>query len=467
MTRLRRLLPRSIAGQVILVLLVGLSVSHVASMVIYSTERLDSMIAFGGGSIAQRTVNAARLIGDAPPTWRADLIDGLDEPGFRVGLRDEKPSGIGGGPRTDGERSIERAIERHLNAGPDRPVGVRLTMGVSSPDAERARPMGGLVPHALMMLKAAPVVHRLEIAVPLSGGAWLDVIADIPEPPSLWSTEAALSMSLMALTVVVLGIWMVRKATRPLRLFAAAAERLGRDVAAPPLREDGPAEVERAARAFNDMQARLRRLIENRTRMLAAISHDLRTPITLLRLRAELIDDVEERDKTLGTLDRMEAMIASTLSFARQDAEDEPRKTVDMVALVEAVCVDAADTGADIAFKAETEVAVACAPLAMRRALSNLVDNAAKHGRRVTVTVEDAQADILIHVDDDGPGIPADRIEDAFTPFVRLDDHRGEASGGVGLGLSVARTVVHAHGGEIDLVNRPEGGLRATIRLPR
>lgn len=201
--------------------------------------------------------------------------------------------------------------------------------------------------------------------------------------------------------------------------------------------------------------------------MLAAISHDLRTPITLLRLRAEYIDDEEERRKTLLTLDEMESMIASTLAFAREDAEREEPRIVDLSALTESICADMADTGRPVAFEEGAPAKYPCRPLALKRAITNLVDNAVKYGGNVRVRVLPAPTAIEIVVDDEGPGIPEAELKEVFAPFYRLERSRSRETGGAGLGLSVARTIVHAHGGEIVLANRSEGGLRASIHLPR
>ena len=190
------------------------------------------------------------------------------------------------------------------------------------------------------MLSGYLAPGALQVSVELKDGRWINFAGTVPGVESLWSQAPAVSILLMAVAVIFLSVWVVRRLTRPIRGFASAAERLGKDVDAPPLVETGPSEVRQASRAFNKMQERLKRFIENRTRMLAAISHDLRTPITLLRLRAELNDDAGEQAKIIATLDEMEAMIAATLAFARQDAEAEQRRAVDVAALLESICND-------------------------------------------------------------------------------------------------------------------------------
>ena len=411
--------------------------------------------------------DVAHLVADAPPDWRGRLVEGLDEPDFRVTLTRghslvSESAASGGGWRT---AMIRHYVESRLAVPVAGPVLVRL---LDMPDADGPPVARGMAARMRTMMMVGTPFRRLQVSIRLADGAWLNVDGAMPEPPSLWSTEAAVSMLLMVVAVILFSILVVRRVTRPLSLFARAAERLGLDVAAPPLAEAGPLEVRCAVRAFNDMQERLRRLVENRTRMLAAISHDLRTPITLLRLRAELIEDDDDRRKTLATLDQMEGMIASTLAFAREDAVTEARKVVDLAALVDTVCADMADAGADVTCAAGPDhLAYRCAPVALRRALTNLVDNAVKYGGRARLILSADDHSVAIDIEDDGPGIPADRQGDVFAPFVRLEESRSPETGGVGLGLSIAQSVVHAHGGEIRLQNRPEGGLRVSLRLPR
>jgi len=201
--------------------------------------------------------------------------------------------------------------------------------------------------------------------------------------------------------------------------------------------------------------------------MLSAISHDLKTPITLLRLRAEYIEDAGEKEKTLATLAEMESMIESTLAFARDDAEKEEPRVVDLAALVESICDDLADAGRPVAFQDVPALKYRCRPLGLKRAVSNIVDNAVKYGGNARVRLSADPTAVEIVVDDDGPGIPEAELKEVFAPFYRLERSRSRETGGAGLGLSLARTVVHAHGGEITLSNRPGGGLRAIIQLPR
>jgi signal transduction histidine kinase len=214
------------------------------------------------------------------------------------------------------------------------------------------------------------------------------------------------------------------------------------------------------------MQSRLRAFVDDRTRMLAAISHDLRTPLTRLRLRAEAIPEADERARACADIDEMERMVAETLSFARADALEARPERFDLAALVQSLVDDRSDLGADIAFDGPDTLAVEGRPGALRRAIANLMDNALAHGTRARARLSAADGRVDFVVEDDGPGLPEDQLERVFAPFYRVETSRSRDTGGVGLGLAVARDVARAHGGEVMLANMPGGGLRATLSLP-
>jgi signal transduction histidine kinase len=270
----------------------------------------------------------------------------------------------------------------------------------------------------------------------------------------------------MAALLSLIVIVMVRRITRPMAALAAAAERLGRGQVVPALAENGPLDIRQATRAFNRMRGRLQRFVQDRTRKLAAISHDLRTPITTLRLRAEFVEDEETRAKILETLDEMQRITEATLAFAREEAAAEDTRTVDLAALVDSVCADLADLGQDVTFGGPERAPYACRPVSLKRAVRNLVENAVAYGERARVTLEQTAGSFRIVIEDDGPGIPEAEFERVFAPFVRLEESRSPETGGIGLGMAIARSIVRGHGGDITLMNRPEGGLRAVIHLP-
>jgi signal transduction histidine kinase len=214
------------------------------------------------------------------------------------------------------------------------------------------------------------------------------------------------------------------------------------------------------------MQRRIQRFIQDRTQMLAAISHDLRTPITRLRLRAEFIDDDVQREKMLSDLEDMETMIGSTLTFARDDAANEPVASVDVAAIVAALCGDHQAAGRDVTYSGPDSLELMARPIAFKRAINNFVDNAIKYGKSARVSLDPGYEELSIYIDDDGPGIPVEERERVFAPFIRLESSRSRETGGTGLGLTIARNAIRSMGGDVTLTNRPEGGLRVTVNLP-
>jgi signal transduction histidine kinase len=303
------------------------------------------------------------------------------------------------------------------------------------------------------------------LAVQLPDGRWFN--AEMIWPRSnQWAKPLWGQVGLMALATVLIVIVVVQHTTKGLRHLAAAADKLGRGEVIDPLTEVGPDEVKRTTSAFNLMNERLQRFIESRTRMLAAISHDLRTPITALRIRAELVPDEENRTRMLATLQEMQELAEATLAMIREDATREDSNTVELNALAESVCDDLADMGTDVVYTGRARLTYRCRANGLKRVLRNLVENAAKYGQRSRVRLESNASNIIFTIDDDGPGIPAKDIERVFQPFVRLEESRNKATGGFGLGLSIARSIVRSHGGDLTLENRREGGLRATVQLP-
>ncbi len=285
--------------------------------------------------------------------------------------------------------------------------------------------------------------------------------------PSRFGIHLALTL----VAVVVVSLLAVRLVTRPLQRLAEAADAFGRDLDSPPLAESGPAETRRAAEAFNRMQLRLRRLIAERSRALAAVSHDLRTPLTRLRLRAELVEDEPLRAQINADIDDMQAMVEATLDYLRGLGESEAVQGIDIEALLASLVADEQALGRPVTL-AGGEASVPVAPYrgrlsALKRAVANLVDNAVKYGHEAQVAVTDGADALRIVVADRGPGIAEADLERVVEPYVRLETSRSRATGGVGLGLAIARDAARLHGGELLLENRVEGGLRATLILPR
>jgi signal transduction histidine kinase len=303
----------------------------------------------------------------------------------------------------------------------------------------------------------------LEAALP--DGQWITFT--IPSLPSFGAGYVLpIFLASLVSVAILMAFWTARRLARPIQEFAGAAERLGVDLTAPPLAVQGPQELRTTIEVFNRMQDRLRRFLEDRTQMLAAISHDLRAPLARLRLRAELVADGEQQRKMFDDLEAMNDMIDSTLAFARDDTRREPRRLVDLGVLVGDVCEDVGDAGGKVSYCVRRGIDVPCRPTLVRRAVANLIDNAVKYGGAARVKIIRDTDRVVIVVEDDGPGIPPEEHEKVFAPFHRREPARDPAKAGVGLGLSIARSVAREHGGDVTLKSSDNGGLRALIELP-
>ncbi|HZV84098.1 MAG TPA: ATP-binding protein, partial [Brevundimonas sp.] len=295
-------------------------------------------------------------------------------------------------------------------------------------------------------------------------GRWATV-----EPPrdllSPWQQRILLALAISMLLLAPLVWVMARRLTQPIRVFADAAERLGADPDAAPLTPSGPSEVRTAIHAFNDMQASLRDHMRRRTQTVAAIAHDLRTPLTRLRFRAEQAPDAV-RDRMAGDIEEMDALIAQAMAYVRGETPSERRERFDLAALAADCAGGFAETGAAVTFSGGASLPVDGDPAALRRALSNLIANAIKYGgsARVVSSAENGRA--VVTVEDDGPGLPDEELEAVFEPFHRAERSRNRETGGAGLGLTVARQAARAAGGDVTLSNRPEAGLSARLEAP-
>jgi signal transduction histidine kinase len=268
-------------------------------------------------------------------------------------------------------------------------------------------------------------------------------------------------VSIAFLAYVVAGM-----TTRPLKQLAQAAKDLGQDINRAPLALAGASEIRQASAAFNAMQARIRQYIFQRTQMLAAITHDLQTPLTRMRLRLEKVGDQELRERLIGDLSAMQQMVREGLDLARSMDTTETMQMLDLDSLLDSVCADAADANQDVTLAGRANLAMLGRPLDLRRCLVNLIDNAVKYGQQARVMVDRAGGAARIRIRDDGPGIAGRELAKVFDPFYRVEGSRSRESGGTGLGLTIARNIAEQHGGTITLANHPDGGLEATLMLP-
>lgn len=460
-----RLWPDTLAGRTVF-LLIGMTLLLIAGSAILlhdeRNERFDERSRF---HLLERVSVLVRLIGDANDEERRRIIERVSSRGDEVTMS-ESPRVLRS-PRQPLERRIARRLSRSLQLH-DRSA-VRVQIELHERDKDQHENNGADQDEYEDRYRRIRV-HDLKgilISIRLWDNSWLNFRTERFEGPPPWAGKTLQLLTLLLTLLVVSGLLIARRMARPMAQLAQAAERFGLGQTQPPLVEKGPREVRHTIRAFNQMQERLQRHITERSQMLAAVSHDLRTPITTLRLRAEYIDDPETREKTLVTLAEMEAILSATLAFARDEAADEASRPTDLAALLQSLVDDHADLGGDTGYAGPDRLTISCRPIALKRALNNVIDNALKYGERALVQLVPDDGMIEIRIDDQGPGLAPEALEAVFAPFYRVDNSRNRDTGGTGLGLAVARTIVLAHGGTLSLDNRPEGGLRAVIRLPQ
>ncbi len=487
--------PRSLFGRLVLVLLGGLALAQLLTLWVNQSERGQLLHRASGVQLAQRVADIARLLDSTAPAERGRIVALFDAPPLVVSLTRAPMAARESDDDTDlqlsmfagmlryslGERMELVAVRRSADTprlpapgfGPrgsppgfDRP-GFGPQGAVPGPGPSQGMPMmrHGMPDHLPRRFGAGGPHYLAQVR--LGDGTLATFDSESSPQDSGLPLRLALTLLALAGTVLVLALVAVRWVTGPLSALAKAAEALGGDIDRPPLPETGPTEVVRAAKAFNTMQQRLQRFLSDRTRVLAAMSHDLKTPITRMRLRTEMLEDETQRAKFAKDLQEMESMVAQALEYMRDTTRGEATQDIDAMALLESLQGDFADAGRPFEIRGRSQRSYRGRPLALRRCLTNLIDNALRYGQRAVVEIEDDAAQLTIRVLDDGPGLPADVLEQAFEPFFRGESSRSRETGGTGLGLGIARNVARAHGGDVVLRNREAGGLEAVITLAR
>ena len=461
-----RLVPRSLAGQLGLLLLIALAVAQAVAVVLFAWERIEAVRHAHRDNVVLRAATVARLLRETPPALHESVVAAASTGFVRFSLTDAPlVESIGTGRNAD---DIAAQLSAALDTGRD---GVRVAPLWTRHFGHGQRKREGWLRDRGHDDDRGHGPRRgrfgwFTASVALGDQRWLNVEVGPPPGAPPWRSTFVLSFLLSALAIAAVAVLMGRRIAKPMRSLAAAAARLGRGEAVDDLPEAGTSETRDTVRAFNVMRERLDRFVRDRTTMLAAVSHDLRTPITSLRLHAEFIEDGDLRAKIVAALDEMQRMTEDTLAFIREDMRREGTRTVDLHALVDSVAADLADLGHEIAVADTGQVLVSCRTVALRRALRNLLENACVYGARATVRIGRDGEQVRIVVEDEGPGIAEADLERVFEPFVRLEPSRSADTGGTGLGLAIARSIVRGHGGDIRLENRGAGGLRATVALP-
>ncbi|MEN9783567.1 MAG: hypothetical protein RJA24_910 [Pseudomonadota bacterium] len=468
-----RLLPRSLFSRLVLVLLGGLLTAQLLSFTVHMHDRSELLMQASGMQSAQRIADIVNLLDTLTPTERQKIVKVLAAPPLAVSL-DRPPLAPADAASESGARAVLFATVLRRFLGEDRNVVVGMAVGGpypggTYPGGSAMRGPGGSGEWTPPMMRhgGGPGGLTFVAQVALRDGTRVTFDARQPQATENWPYRVLLSIVLLLAAVIVVSLIAVRWATRPLKTLADAADELGKNINRAPLAETGPTEVARAARAFNTMQSRLASYLRERTQVLAAMSHDLKTPITRLRLRAELLDDAQLRAKFGNDLQEMEAMVASALDFLRGMDNGEQVQAVDVNALLESLQADLRETGGAVTIEGSAVSPYPGRPQALKRCLANLLENAIKYGESARVMVDDSNTRLQISILDTGPGLPPDQIEKVFEPFYRVEASRNRDTGGTGLGLAIAKNVAELHGGDIVLRNRSEGGLSAVLILPR
>ena len=441
-----RLWPRSLANRTAVVLLAGLALVQGGGLLFYTLDRLDLQRLAVAQELGMRIGTLYRSVALAPAEEREAMLHELGPASSLSASLDAAPSNSDLPPSPP---PVQRLVRLSLQFAP-------------IPPGERWREL---------MIRGLPSERILLVSMRLPTGEWLNVTVTLHRFLPFWSENFLVAFVLMTLAATALVIWAVREFSAPMRDLARAAEQLGLDVNAAALPERGTLEAVKAARAFNVMAERIRRFVRDRTFLLTAIGHDLRTPITRLKLRAEWMEDEEQQHKMLADLDELESMVAATLAFGRDDAAAEALVALDLAELLRTIGEEAADARPDLAdqvrYDGPDHQVVRARPVSIKRSLSNLVQNALNYGGAARISLNrPLNGALTVVIDDDGPGIPSSELDRVFEPFHRLETSRNRETGGTGLGLPIARNILRAHGGDVILANRAGCGLRATVTLP-
>jgi signal transduction histidine kinase len=435
---LRWLVPAGFRGQVAAILILGVVLSQVFAGLLYLAWLPQWQRVLRPDVAVIKVAMLVRLLESVPATDRQSFAELWNEPQFQVRYQPDAAALLPQQPATDQGLRAQFAAGMHKDA-----TAVQVTARTGSPGADIKR-----------------------VTVLLTGGGIVQIDVPIGLAIRVGLLEQLATLAFLIFATSGLWFWVTWTVNHPLDRFARAAERVGVDVHSPPLAVHGPPELRRAIGAFNEMQVRLQRLLTDRTLMLGAISHDLGTPLTRLRLRVET-DRADDKTKMLADIEAMQIMLTSALSFVRGVDDAEPREVVDLDSLLQTVCDLVCDLGGDVSYGVPCRSNYSCKPQAMLRALTNVVSNAAKYGGHATVILQRvANRGFEIEIQDDGPGIADSEKSKVFEPFYRTDEARESDRQGMGLGLSIARSIILAHGGTIELRDREPHGLNVHIFLP-
>lgn len=460
MRHLRRLWPAGLAGQLILLILLALLAGQLISFWILADERRERLHEANLRQVSQKLITTYELVRELPEPARLQLLQAVAAPGQNFSL-DKRPLVI-----PDSSILNTRLHQRLMTALPEpRPEAAFRFIPPIHPACDTQEDNNHLSREERRR-NWHLCQPRLEASLKLEEHNWLNLQAVTPDHPTPWSGRIWLSLLVTALLVALAIILSVRNLVRPLKSLTEATRRFARGENHP-VAEQGPRDLQQVIHAFNQMQQQVGQQLQERARLLAALSHDLRTPLTHMRLRVELLPESEDKKRLLDSLLDMQRLAETTLDFVRGSSAEKP-SDFDLTALVQSLCDDYADQGQAVHFnQPDTLCLYRGRSQAIKRALQNLIDNAIKYGESAEVRMEQQGSKVCILILDEGPGIPATELERVFEPFYRVENSRSHETGGSGLGLSIARNLVHQEGGTLELKQRTDGkqGLQVEMLL--
>ncbi len=465
-----QLLPKTLFGRLVFVLLVGLIIAQSMSTFILLLDRGSVVYQAIQTNLIERASGIVKLLNALPAESRVAILPLFSSNDLHVYLSERALSKVhANAAETPATALVKSQLLKQLPEGSEVSVSLDGSL-MNSPmlDSHMSHMMFAKPSsmHPNPMPQQHSMVSSFHIQIRLQDGSWVIFEHGISDEFFNWPLRLLSILGILLLSVIALSLVAVSLIIKPLSQLRHAAEGLGKDIMQSPLAEKGPIEIKQTAIAFNTMQRRLRNYIDDRAQILAAVSHDLKTPLTRLRLRAELLDDEAQRDKTLQDLDEMESMVNATLDFMRGISNNEVRQGIDIMALLESLQADAQESGGDVKIEGSVSEPFFGKPLALKRCVVNLLENALRYASKVSIAVSIQGQTLLIAVCDRGPGIPEKDLVNIFEPFFRLESSRARKTGGSGLGLGIARNIARAHGGDLVIFNRSDGGLCAEIQLP-
>jgi signal transduction histidine kinase len=464
------ILPKSLFGRLILVLLTGLILAQLISAFILLRDRGQVLYESVRKNLITHTAGIVRLLDSLPAESRLQLVPLLGGTDFNITLSAQPKSNQKPSQETwDTSDVVLNELAKRLPNNSKILVAVKPSiMEQRMPEMHRRHMMdqNSMSGPWAYMHGLHNMARSFHIQVRLQDGSWVIFERQVSEDIFNWPIRLLIALGVLLISAIVISFIGVRSVVRPLHNLRQAVEGLGKDIKQAPLNETGPAEVKDTARAFNTMQRRLKNYIEDRAEILSAVSHDLKTPLTRIRLRTDLMDDDELRIKTQKDLDDMEAMVSSTLDFMRGTETREPSQALDLMALLESIQENVLEAGGKVKLSGQLAEPYTGKHLALKRCLMNLVENAVRYGKEANISVTQSDDEIMISISDKGPGIPEKSLQKVFDPFFRLESSRAQQTGGTGLGLGIARNIARAHGGDLILQNSLNGGLTAQLTLP-